>query len=183
VRDEFFNAGNEDQPHAWLLHVNFGYPLCDEGSVFCYDAERIEPLADAAAQKHFGQGGEAYKRIPAPLKEHHGPNSVVAYLYPKAVNAAGDTTVGVVNPKLGFGVALHYNVREFARCGNWQHWGEHEYVGALEPMTGGVEGRDKDRANGWLLNLPPGGRRSYRYRIEVVSDRAGVERLLALNGA
>jgi hypothetical protein len=182
VRDEFFNAGNEDQPHAWLLHVNFGYPLCDAGSVFCYDAEKIEPLDDPAAQKYFGAGDGAYKRVPAPLKEHHGQNSVVAYLYPKAVNAAGDVTVGVVNERLGFGVALHYNAREFARCGNWQHWGEHEYVGALEPMTGGVEGRDKDRAKGWLLNLPAGGRRSYRYKIEVVSDEAGMGRLLALNG-
>ncbi len=25
--DEFYNAGNQDAPHAWLLHINFGYPL------------------------------------------------------------------------------------------------------------------------------------------------------------
>jgi hypothetical protein len=181
VRDEFFNAGNEDQPHAWLLHVNFGYPLCDQGSEFCYDAAKIEPLADPGAQEWFGATDGAYKRIPGALKEHHGPNSVVAYLYPKARAAGGDTTVGVVNERLGFGVAIHYNTKEFPRCGNWQHWGEQEYVGALEPMTGGVEGRDKDRERGWLLTLPAGGRRSYHYRIEVVSEKAGLNALLALN--
>ncbi len=181
VRDEFFNAGNEDQPHAWLLHVNFGYPLCDQGSEFCYDAAKIEPLADPAAQEWFGATDGAHKRIPGPLKRHRGPNSVVAYVYPKASDRDGRATVGVVNERLGFGVAIRYNTNEFPRCGNWQHWGEQEYVGALEPMTGGVEGRDKDRERGWLLTLPPGGRKSYRYQIEVVSGDAALGELLALN--
>jgi hypothetical protein len=181
ITDEFFNAGNEDQPHAWLLHINFGYPLCDEGAIFCYDAAKIEPLNDPAAQEYFSASNASYKRIPVPLDKHHGPNSVVAYLYPKPTSNHGDTTVGIVNEKLGFGVAIKYNTNEFPRCGNWQHWGQHEYVGALEPMTGGVEGRDNDRARGWLQTLPAGGRKSYQYRIEVVSDKDGLRELLALN--
>jgi hypothetical protein len=181
IQDEFFNAGNEDQPHAWLLHINFGYPLCDQGSQFCYDAAKVEPLDDPATRKHFASKTAAYKSIPAPLKEHHGPNSVVAYLYPKPTSNSGDTTVGIVNAKLNFGVAIHYNTNQFPRCGNWQHWGEYEYVGALEPMTGGVEGRDKDRAKGWLQTLPAGGRKSYRYQIEVISRRNAVNELLSLN--
>jgi hypothetical protein len=181
VRDDFFNAGNEDQPHGWLLHMNFGYPLCDEGSRFCYDAERIEPLPDPAAREWFGRADASYKRVPAPLKAHHGPNSVVAYLYPRAKSPGGEATVGIVNEKLGFGVAVHYNTHEFPRLANWQHWGEHEYVGALEPTTGGVEGRDKDRERGWLQTLAAGGRRSYHYRVEVVTGQKGLGDLLALN--
>jgi hypothetical protein len=119
--------------------------------------------------------------MPAPLKAHHGPNSVVAYLYPRATGPAGEATVGVVNGKLGIGLAIHYNTREFPRLANWQHWGEHEYVGALEPTTGGVEGRDKDRERGWLQTLSAGGRRSYHYRLEVVADKKAVTDLLALN--
>jgi len=181
ITDEFFNAGNEDQPHAWLLHINFGYPLCDDGALFCYDASKIEPLNDPAAKKYFGASDASYKRIPSPLDEHHGPNSVVAYLYPKPTSDNGDTTVGIVNAQLGYGVAIKYNTNEFPRCGNWQHWGRHEYVGALEPMTGGVEGRDKDRALGWLQTLPAGGQKSYHYRIEIVADKASLARLTSLN--
>jgi hypothetical protein len=181
VRDEFFNAGNEPQPHQWLLHINFGYPLLQDGAEFCYDAAKVEPLNDPATLRHFGQKNGAYKRVPAPLKEHHGPNSFVAYLYPKATNRNGDTTVAVVNKKLGFAAAIHYNTREFPRCGNWQHWGKREYVGALEPMTGGVEGRDKDRERGWLQTLDPDQQKTYRYRIEIVSDKARLNELLALN--
>lgn len=181
ITDEFFNAGNEDQPHGWLLHINFGYPLCDEGAVFCYDASKIEPLSDPAATKYFGASDASYKRIPAPLDGHHGPNSVVAYLYPKPIRGNGEATVGIANEKLGLGVAIKYNTNEFPRCGNWQHWGRHEYVGALEPMTGGVEGRDKDRAMGWLQTLPPGGQKSYHFRIEIVADKPGLARLTSLN--
>ena len=78
-------------------------------------------------------------------------------------------------------VAIHYSTREFPRCGNWQHWGLHEYVTALEPMNGGVEGRDKDRARGWLDTLKAGGKKTYRYEIEVVTEREGINALRDLN--
>jgi len=180
VRDELFNAGNTEQPHQWLLHINLGYPLCDEGSEFCFDAKKIEPLPDEATRKWFGRKDEGYKRMPAPLTSHWGSSSYVAYVYPKA-DRAGRATVGVVNRKLGIGLAIRYSTKEFPRLANWQHWGEGEYVCALEPANGGVEGRDKDRERGWLDSLAPGGRKSYQYRIEAVTGKEGLGELLALN--
>jgi len=180
VFDEFFNAGNESVPHAWLLHVNFGYPLLDAGAEFCYDAIKVDATDNDASRAHF-RPGVNYKLIPDPLEAHHGSNSTVAYLYPKPRDASGKTTVGVVNRKLALGAAIHYNTHEFPRCGNWQHWGRHEYVAALEPMNGGVEGRDKDRALGWLDALTPGARKSYRYQIEVITEPTGLDALRRLN--
>jgi len=55
------------------------------------------------------------------------------------------------------------------------------YVGALEPSTGGVEGRDKDRARGWLRFLDPGETAEYRCVIAATNDPADLKRLLALN--
>jgi hypothetical protein len=181
VTDEFFNAGNETVPHAWLLHVNFGYPLVDAGAEFCYDAMQVDPTDNDASRTHFRDGVD-YKRIPGPLEAHHGSNSTVAYLYPKPRDAAGNTTVALVNPKLSLAAAIHYNTHEFPRCGNWQHWGRYEYVAALEPMNGGVEGRDKDRALGWLGELAPGERKRYAYEIHIVADAPGIAALRALNG-
>ncbi|MDQ3439661.1 MAG: aldose 1-epimerase family protein [Planctomycetota bacterium] len=179
VSDEFFNAGNTDVPHAWLLHINFGYPLVDEGSELCYDASKVEPLP--GAEERFGDAAKA-KRIPAPLETHRGPTSAVAYLFPKPTDAAGNATVGLVNAKLGLAVAIHYNTKQFSRCGNWQHFGPHEYVTALEPMNGTVEGRDKDRASGTLDFIKAGERKGYRYRIEVITDKPGLDALRKLNG-
>ncbi len=50
-------------------------------------------------------------------------------------------------------------------------------------MTGGVEGRDVDRARGWLQTLPAGGRKSYRFQIEVISEKSALSQLLSLNRA
>ena len=116
------------------------------------------------------------------MDSHRGPNSFVGYLFPRPRGTNGDATVGIVNRKLGIGVAIHYNMRQFPRCGNWQHFGPGEYVTALEPMNCTVDGRDKDRARGLMDTLKAGQRKTYRYRIEVVTDKAGLQRLLALNG-
>jgi hypothetical protein len=91
------------------------------------------------------------------------------------------TTVSIANPKIPLGVSIGYNVHDFPRCANWQHWGKYEYVGALEPTTGSVEGRDKDRARGLLGTLKPGERKTYRYMIDAITDKESVEALLALN--
>ena len=181
IEDEILNAGNTRQPHGWLLHINLGYPLIDEGAVFCYDASRVEPVGGSAESAAWFSAPNDYKRCRGPMKEHRGPNSFVGYIYPRA-DRGGMATVGVVNRKLKLGLAIHYNVNEFTRCTNWQHWGLREYVAALEPCTGSVEGRDKDRKAGILPFLAPGERKTYRYRIEAVADREGLEALLALNG-
>ncbi len=77
---------------------------------------------------------------------------------------------------------MRYDKKEFPRLGNWQHWGPRgSYVAALEPMTAGVEGRDIDRRQGWLITLSPGQQRRFAYQIAVSSDRAGMQELLDLN--
>ncbi len=178
--DEFFNAGNEPVPHAWLLHINFGYPLIDTGTELCYDSRRVEPKDAPEPVQRFKKGVNA-KIVPSPLDAHHGANESFAYLFPKASERGGGATIGVVNRKLGLGAAIHYNTKEFPRCGNWQHWGRGEYVTALEPMNGSVDGRAEDRKHGLLDFIQPGSRKTYRYTIEALTERAALEQLRALN--
>jgi len=180
ITDEFQNAGNQDVPHAWLLHINFGYPLLDEGSEFCYRAAKVDPVDKPEAQKRFAKGGK-YKLVPAPLESHRGNTEAVAYLYPEKLDATGMTRVGLINRRLNLGVAIQYNVKDFPRCVHWQHFGPREYVAALEPANAGVVGRDKDRAQGWLETLPAGGRKIYRYSIEALCDRKALTELARLN--
>jgi hypothetical protein len=178
--DEFINPGNTDAPHAWLLHINFGYPLVDEGGEFCYDSPTVEPKEVPEQVSRFRKGVDP-KRIPGPLDAHRGLNESVAYLFPRAIDRSGQTTVGIVNRKLSLGVAIHYSTKEFPRCVNWQHWGPGEYVTALEPANGTVRGRWKDREEGLLDTIPAGARKTYRYQIEVVTGREGIESLRSLN--
>ena len=73
------------------------------------------------------------------------------------------------------------NTKEFRRCVNWQHWGKGEYVAALEPANGSVEGRDVDRKRGELDSLKQGATKTYAYRIEVLSGRGQLSTLWSLN--
>ena len=180
VMDEFTNAGNQPVPHAWLLHINFGYPLVDSGAELCFDSPRILATDTVESVKRF-RDGVNYKKVPGPQEAHRGPDSAVAYLFPKPADRAGNVTVGIVNPKLNFGVAVRYNARQFPRCGNWQHFGPREYVTALEPMNGTIDGRAADRANKLLDFIQPGGKKVYLYTIEVVTSRQGLGQLRALN--
>jgi hypothetical protein len=50
------------------------------------------------------------------------------------------------------------------------HWGHGEYVAALEPMTGGVEGRHVDRDRGWLREIAPGQSVTYDYTLRVITQ-------------
>lgn len=180
IEDTFTNDGNESVPHAWLLHINFGYPLVDAGAQLCFDSPRVEPTEAEESAARFANGVD-YKRIPGPQARHRGPASAVAYLFPKPIDRAGNVTVGIVNRKLGLGAAIHYNSKEFPRCGNWQHLGPREYVTALEPMNGTIDGRWIDRQNKRLDHLAPHASKTYRYRIEALTARASLDALLRLN--
>src|SRR5947209_5521447 len=85
---------------------NTGCPATDAGAEFCYDAARVDPVDSEPSRQHF-RPGVNYKQVPEPLESYRGPDSVVAYLYPKAKD--GRATVGVVNRKLGMGLAIRYS--------------------------------------------------------------------------
>ena len=178
ITDHFFNAGNVPTPHAWLLHINFGYPLLDEGTEFCYDAERVEARNDPRSPARFVDPA-SYKRMLPSGDNEAGAGGYVAFLYPRS-DADGNAVVGIVNRKLALGVAIRYNTKEFPRCGNWQNPAKHEYVAALEPMNGTVYGRDYDRGHGLMDSLAPGETRTYRYALEVLTGSA-TDNLLAMN--
>ena len=178
VHDVFLNRGNEPAPHAWLLHINFGYPLLEPGaSTYCYRGKVI-PLGTGS---EWFRPDRDFRAAVRPLEGHRGAGEYFAYIDP-APDARGRVQAGVVNRKRGFGVSIEYPDRQFPRMGNWQHWGPAgEYVGALEPMTASVEGWAADRQHGWFKTLKPGRSVEYQCSITATADPADLEQLLKLN--
>jgi hypothetical protein len=173
ITDEFINDANAPVDLAWLLHINFGYPLIDEGSELCH-AGVIEPRDDDASRAYFSEDDR--RIISAPRAEHRGGGEAVAYVKP--LKDRSRAMVGVVNRKLGIGAAIRFDAKQFPRCANWQHLGPGEYVAALEPMTGSLAGRDADRQSGDLVTLKPGEAKSLDYSIEAL---VGDEQLKVLS--
>jgi len=178
VYDHFTNRGNQPVPHAWLLHINFGYPLLEpDASTYCYRGQ-ITPRADSV--EWFTQRPD-YRAAPPPQESHRGPGEAFTYIDPEP-DDEGNVLCGVVNQQRGIAVQIEFNKAHFPRLGNWQHWGPAgSYTGALEPMTGGVEGRPVDRKRGWFRELQPGETTEYRCTIAATIDKNEVERLIELN--
>jgi hypothetical protein len=169
IQDIFTNVGNAPATHAWLLHINFGYPLLDEGTEFVAPVVGHEIHRGELSQAYFVDG-IAPGVAQAPTPAHAADGKVFRYLTLRA-DAKKRTRAAIWNPKLKLGAVIDYSIEEFPRLGQWCHWGQREYVAALEPMTGGVDGRDDDRRRGWLRTIQPMAQQSYSYSISVVDQK------------
>jgi len=176
IFDHFVNRGNQPVPHAWLLHINFGYPLLEpKVSTYCYKG-KVTPRPDSVRW----YSRKDFRRAVVPQDAHRGTGEACAYIDP-VTDRRGVATVGVVNERRRFGVKVEFNIRQFPRMVNWQHWGPSgSYVGALEPVNGGVEGRPGDRERGWLDTLQPDETRDYWCRITATNDEGELKALLRL---
>jgi Domain of unknown function (DUF4432) len=193
ISDEFTNRDNLPVPLAWLLHINFGYPLLEpKASTYCYRGK-----VTAVRGEEWFRDGVDYKAAPLPMHSHCGTGEFCAYVDPappgsesatgqgsdSADRGADDLIVsGVVNRQRGFGVRVEHSRRDYPRLVNWQHWGPGgSYMGALEPTNAGVEGRPKDAERGWLQQLQPGESRTLQCTITATNVPNELQQLLALN--
>jgi len=177
ITDEFTNRDNQRVPLAWLLHINFGYPLLEPGaSTYCYRG-----AVKAVRGEEWFREGRDYKSAPKPMESHRGGGEFCGYVEPEA-NANGQIVSGVVNRDRAFGVRIEHSARDYPRLVNWQHWGPGgSYMGAIEPTNAGIEGRPKDAQRDWLQFLEPGESRTLRCTIVATNDPADLQRLLELN--
>jgi hypothetical protein len=132
IHDCLRNRGNTAARHCWMLHINFGWPLLDAGSVFVYRGDaRCRPGDEGWFE------GRNYKVAPAPVSEHAGTGEGCIFIDPPA-DRDGNCHVGLVNPAINLGVEIAFPKRHFPRIVNWQHFGAGEYVTGVEPFSGGM---------------------------------------------
>ncbi len=168
IADTIRNMGNKTVPHAWLLHINFGYPLLDAGTEFLWSGKHKPRIGDEG----YFKSAKQYKVVPEPLTIHKGFGEACTFIQPKT-NRNKLASVGVYNPSLGLAVEIRCSMRQFQRILNWQHWGPAgEYVSALEPVAGHMAGNPD--ADSCALSLRPGQSRSYEATITVHNSPSAI---------
>lgn len=183
IYDQVTNRGNLPTAHAWLYHVNLGYPLLDQGARLIYRGKRNTAW-------NIPQGSEVAnldaplppKLVPAPLKEHagSGERGVIVESTP---DARGLAHAGLINDKLGLGIELEYPADALPRLANWQHFGPAgSYVTGLEPFSGSLMGRDRDDFHDANQKLAPGETRRYQLILRVHHTPAGLKTLAKSDG-
>jgi galactose mutarotase-like enzyme len=167
VHDEVVNRGNTPAPHMLLYHINFGWPLVDEGTQLLWTGNWNSPTPKSNA-KIFVEGSD-YKICPPPLEAHSGTGEDVAFIDIEA-DTKGTAHCGLYNQKLNLAASLSFPKKQLPWLVNWQHWGKHEYVTALEPATNPPIGQKKAKAEESLIVLEPGENRNYWLEIKVLES-------------
>lgn len=164
IRDEVTNLGNVPSPHMFLYHINFGWPLIDEGTHLCWEGEwRSRGSED---DNLVFRAGRDFKTCKPPLPEHNAGGESCVFV-DAAAHPSGICECSVFNPTLPLKVSLRFKKQQLPWLTNWQHWGGNEYVTALEPGTNPPIGQASARKEKTLIFIQPGETRFYDLAIEV----------------
>lgn len=174
IHDEVLNRGNMPAPHMLLYHLNFGWPLADEGTEIIWRGE-WQPR-EGNSNRIFREGNN-YQICPPPLDEHAGAGEEAAFIDISS-DSGGWCSCGLHNPKIGIALSVRFKKEQLPWLTNWQHWGKDEYVTGLEPGTNPPIGQAKARAQNKLIFLQPQQIKTYDLEIEVLENEDKINEFL-----
>ncbi len=146
LTDTVVNLALQDEDICILYHINFGYPLVDEGASIVLPSAQI--LRDTA-KEHTGSWTREIARLDAPRA-----NAGRAYFM--GVDGE-DIKAGIHNEKLESmkGIYLKYKKSQLPCFTIWRNLTPGDYVVGLEPGTANPEGRDRLLEKGQMVRLAP----------------------------
>ena len=166
IQDEVTNLGNTAVPHMLLYHINFGWPLIDDGAEVVYRGtfkSRGLPMDDATFAV------DDVKRCRLPQDAHKAGGEGCGFIDPET-DRDGRCAAAIVNRTLNLAATVSFRKDQLPCLANWQHWGPGEYVCALEPGTNCPIGQKAAREAGTLITIEPGQSRKYDVAINVLSE-------------
>jgi len=175
INDQVINRGNEPAPNMMLYHLNFGWPLVDEGTDIIWKGKWQS--RDGEDNDKIFREGNTFRKCPAPLNDHKGSGEEAAFIDITA-DDDGFCVCGLHNQRLGLAVRIRFQKKQLPWLTNWQHWGEGEYVAGLEPGTNPPIGQAKARQLAQLIELEPGESKTYNLMIEVLENEKSIKEFL-----
>ncbi len=164
VHDKIRNLGNMATPHMILYHLNFGWPLVDEGTQIRWEGDW--EARDSSMDRHIFNKNHNFRICPDVLEEHQNAGEAAAFIDPHS-DENGEYRFGLHNPATGLEVVVTANKNQLPALTNWQHFGKREYVVGLEPGTNHPIGQTAARKAGQLKMLQPGKSVEYHLHFEV----------------
>jgi hypothetical protein len=171
IHDEVTNLANTPAPIMMLYHLNFGWPLIDEGTDILWNGNWQSK--NGATDKIFREGSD-FRKCPHPLDDHRGAREEVAFIDVIA-DSSGVCIAGLHNSRLNLATFMRFQKKQLPWLTNWQHWGPGEYVTGLEPGTHPPIGQAKARKENTLIWLPPGQSLRFDLELEVLSDETKIQ--------
>lgn len=154
LRDEIENEGCKNAKVMLLYHMNFGYPLIDEGTEMIADIRETEAFG-SEAEKHIAR----FSMYEAPSAQ----GKSLLYFHDIVPDRDGKATV-ILKNGCG-GVYVRYDSEALPCLTQWKNNAEQDYVAGIEPGTGRPYGRSRNMREGRYRTLAPG--ESFQAAIEI----------------
>lgn len=160
IEDTIENIGFKKSPLMTLYHMNFGFPLIDDGSKLeLFKHKTILYLDDAINYK------DDYQNFSNPIDNFKGR----VYLHELEPDREGDCNALIINKNFknnhGLGVYLKFKKSSLPYLNEWVMMGKGDYVVGIEPTNAPVRGREIERKKNYLKFIEPG--QVIKNRIEV----------------
>lgn len=169
IRDTVENQGFATSPLMLVYHINFGYPMLDDGAKAYFSTSEIEARTDFAQE-----GMHNYDVMEAP-----GVGRDEQCYFHTGHAAEGEAFAMLHNEKLGLAAMVRYDKAVFPLLCEWKCMRAGEYALGLEPTTSSVVNRSESRAQGLLTYLEPGESRDFNVTIEVCENRDRIAQFIA----
>ena len=145
LTDEVENQNFRDEPFLVLYHINFGYPLLDEGTEIIIPAKSSKGREEHS-EKHIDRYNIMDKAIDNEIEYCFSHNPVV--------DNDGRVRVAIINENLKLGMKISYDYKNLPYLLQWKSVASGDYVIAIEPANG-YFGRVYEEENNKLFKLKP----------------------------
>ncbi|MBE7561273.1 aldose 1-epimerase family protein [bacterium] len=149
LRDSITNEGNRAEEILVVYHLNFGHPLLSERTRLAAKVKRSWGYNELT-QSELGR----WREYGPPERDYEER----VYFHEPEADGEGRARVLLYNSRLGDGLGVEICVlcRELPYLSQWKMLSRREYVTGIEPGTGFVLGRKREREAGRLVKLQPG---------------------------
>jgi Domain of unknown function (DUF4432) len=153
VTDTVTNEGFKTSPLMLLYHLNYGWPLVEEGTEIIFpDGTKTTPRDETATK-----GQDNCYTLDAPTPNY----AEQCFFHDIPADNANNASVTMTNFRRGLSVTMQWNKTQFPHCIEWKMMGEGEYVCGIEPANCLVMGRAAEREAGRLQHIAPGETRKF----------------------
>jgi len=159
LTDTVTNHGFGDRQFVYALHLNYGYPLLEEGTQLIFDSLETIPREENAARYI-----DTWKEVEAPQY----PYPERCYFHKIKKDESGMCQYTIFNHKREIGVNVQYSGNDLPFFCEWKMLGKGEYVMGLEPMNVFLDGPKVGETGCMAPILAPGESKIYKVKLNFI---------------
>lgn len=159
--DTITNHGFGDRPFVYGLHLNYGYPLLEEGTKILVDSESFVSRTEEAAR---------YADTHLQIEEPGYPYPERCYFHQVAKDEQGRSSYTIFNEKRGIGVHVDYPGADLPYFCEWKMLGKGEYALGMEPLNSCLDGPKIGDPDCPAPVLAPGESKTYRVELQFIDQ-------------